>query len=192
MRNPVIIVHGFNNNETKMKHIAKSLSDLGCTVFSVSLKPSSGKLGIDDLAQQLKNFISDKIDSDQNIDLIGFSMGGLVCRYYLQRLNGLNKVDHFITISTPHNGTWIAFLLCNKGAKQMRFASDFIIDLNKDLDKLKSLKFTSIWTPFDLMILPTSSSHIDFGKEIKIKCLLHPLMVSNKKCIKAIECELLK
>jgi len=190
MKYPVILVHGLNDTSARMKHIEAALRNSGCTELPVSLEPSSGKLGIDDLAQQLKSFINTKVAPHQKIDLIGFSMGGLVGRYFLQRLNGINKVRHFISISTPHNGTWVAYLLWNKGAKQMRYKSSFITELSSDVLKLESLKVTSIWTPFDLMILPASSSHLYFGKEIIVKSILHSQMVSNKQLIKAIVIEL--
>ena len=97
MKYPVIPVHGLSDTSARMKHIEAALRNSGCTVLPVSLEPSSGKLGIDDLAQQLKSFIDTKVEPHQMIDLIGFSMGGLVGRYFLQRLNGINKVRRFIS-----------------------------------------------------------------------------------------------
>lgn len=143
------------------------------------------------MAEQLRLFIQQNVKQDQSIDLIGFSMGGLVSRYYIQRLSGMGRVKHFITISSPHHGTLMAKLLNNKGSKQMRPNSDFIQGINKDVNDLNQIKFTSIWTPLDLMIIPASSSHLPFGKEIRINCLLHPLMTSNKECIKRIKEELM-
>jgi len=191
-KNPVFLVHGFCDDDSKMKHIAKSLLTEGYTVYSTKLEPSAGQLGIDDLALQLNDFIKSNVKDEQRIDLVGFSMGGLICRYYLQKLNGLCRTDHFISISTPHHGTITAFTLWNKGALQMRYNSAFLLDLNNDLDKLNTLHFLSIWTPFDLMIVPASSSHVAVGCEKKVNCILHPLMVSDKYCINAIKCELLK
>ncbi len=37
-------------------------------------------------------------------------MGGVVSRYYLQRLGGLARVRRFVTISSPHHGTVTAYL----------------------------------------------------------------------------------
>lgn len=191
-KNPVVLVHGIFCTANEMRHIEGYLRNGGWTVYAVSLKPNSGRIGIDELASQLDKFIKDHIQPNQKFDLVGFSMGGLVCRYYIQRLGGLPRIEHFITISTPHHGTWLAYLLNNAGAKQMRVNSEFICGLNKDIDTLSSLKFTSIWSPFDLMIIPASSSHLNFGNEIKIFGILHPLMVHIHKCIKAIKAELLK
>ena len=191
-KNSVILVHGFMDNEQKMQAMERYLRDRGWNAFSVTLSPSYGKIGIDKLASQLDTIIRQRIADDVVFDLVGFSMGGLICRYYIQRLGGFNRVEHLITISTPHHGTLTGYLLNNEGAKQMRFESRFVKELNADVDKLHKLKFLSIWSPFDLMILPASSSHIHNVSERKIAVFLHPLMVWNKKCFHAIESELLQ
>ncbi len=192
MKIPVILVHGISDDSSKMEHMAHFLRHRGWTVYSISLKPSSGQIGIDQLAEQLNTFINEKITPTQKFDLIGFSMGGLVCRYYVQRITNPSHLDHFITLSSPHHGTLTAYLSRNKGARQMRINSEFLRDLNRDITKLNQLKFTSIWTPFDLMIIPSSSSRTGIGREIKIAALAHPLMVKNQKCLRAIETELLR
>jgi triacylglycerol lipase len=113
-------------------------------------------------------------------------MGGLICRYYLQRLDGMKKVNRFISISAPHNGDRMAYLLGNIGCRQMRPGSEFLKDLNSDLSRLEEVKIVSIWTPFDLSIRPPSSSHLPIGEELIIPVLLHPLMVRDNRVLKAI------
>ncbi len=192
IKNPVILVHGIGDKESKMKVMATYLRNAGLNVYTITLTPSFGQIGIDDLAKQLDGFIKNNFSDDQKIDLVGFSMGGLVCRYYIQRIGGLSRTEHFITISSPHNGSWLAYFLCNKGVKQMRPHSEFLKDLNSDILVLNKLKFTSIWTPLDLTILPASSSHTNIGNEIRISGIAHPLMVRNKKCLRAVEIALSK
>jgi triacylglycerol lipase len=192
IKNPVILVHGFHDTASTMRHLAKYLQKSGWKVYSVTLYPSSGQVGMDVLASQLDEFVKKNIPANQKFDLVGYSMGGLISRYYVQRLGGLQHIEHFITVSTPHHGTRIAGLLNNDGIKQMRINSNFINDLNVDIETLGQLKVTSIWTPLDLTIRPASSSHIDIGDEAKIWCPLHFLMVHNHHCMQAIERALLK
>ena len=64
-------------------------------------------------------------------------MGGIVCRYYLQRLGGIARVDRFVAISAPEHGTWWANtcpaeLLRWPGVAQLRPDSAFLRDLNSD------------------------------------------------------------
>jgi triacylglycerol lipase len=191
-KNPVLLVHGFHDKASTMRYVAKYLQKKGWKVYSVTLSPSSGQVGIEVLASQLDEFVKNNIPANQKFDLVGYSMGGLVSRYYVERLGGLQHMEHFITVSTPHHGTRIAGLLNNDGIKQMRTNSDFINDLNRESEMLNQIKFTSIWTPLDLTIRPASSSHIDIGDEVKVWCPLHFLMVHNHHCMQAIERALLK
>jgi len=85
----------------KMQAIGRDLVALGWDVYSVTLSPSDGQVGIDKLALRLNHKICERYEQVATISLIGFSMGGLICRYFIQRLHGLNRVEHFITISTP-------------------------------------------------------------------------------------------
>jgi triacylglycerol lipase len=68
----------------------------------------------------------------------------------------------------------------------MRPDSPFIQDLQQDVQMLAQVQFTSIWTPFDLIILPPASSQIAVGKEVQLPIAIHPWMVKDQRSIKAI------
>ncbi len=122
----------------------------------------------------------------QKFDLVAFSMGGLVARYYLQRLGGLERVDRFVTLSTPHHGTWMAYAIGNPGCRQMRPRSPFLLDLASDADRLQRLRFTSFWTPLDLIILPARSSEVAGARNVKTWITMHPLMVWQPSSLRAV------
>jgi hypothetical protein len=48
---------------------------------------------------------------------------------------------------------------------------------------LNKLNFTSIWTPYDLMIIPAESSQLGIGKEIIVPALLHPLILTDSRTL---------
>ncbi len=186
-KNPVLLIHGIYNTSAKFNTMANYLTHLGWSVHRLSLKPNNGDGHLEHLAQQVHNYIDNNFDSEQPIDLIGFSMGGLVTRYYLQRLEGVKKVQRYINISTPNNGTITAYALPNPGIKQMRPNSQFLQDLNKDIETtLNKIDVTVIWTPYDLMIFPASSSKIAIGEEIKLPVLTHEQMVTHQKLLTTI------
>jgi len=185
-RNPVLLVHGVTDTSHKMRRIASHLSSLGWQVYDIDLTPNNGDAKLEVLARQIAALVNQSFAPHQHIDLIGFSMGGLVSRYYLQRLGGINRVQRFISISTPHHGTLAAYFSLRPGCVQMRPDNDFMIDLHRDVDSLNRLNFTSLWTPFDLIILPPSSSQLGIGTEIVLPVLTHPLMVFDRRCLNAI------
>ena len=45
----------------------------------------------------------------ERIHVIGHSLGGLIARYYVQRLGGDARVHTLVTIGTPHQGTQLAY-----------------------------------------------------------------------------------
>lgn len=189
-RNPVILIHGIWDTKTIFNTMSARLTQLGWCVHSLNLTPNDGSLGLKSLAQQLADYISQTFDPEQSIDIVGYSMGGLVSRYYVQRLGGINRVQRFIAISSPHNGTLTAYSLPLPGYLDMRPGSNFLQDLNRDAATLAQINFTSMWTPFDAMILPSHSSQMPVGKEIKLNVWLHRQMVTDTQSINALVAEL--
>ena len=183
MANTLVLVHGFMDSARRMSYMARHLRDLGWKVLTPSLQPSNGRKSIEMLAGQLDNYIQGNIEPDERIDLIGFSMGGLICRYYLQYLNGLRKTKKFISISTPHLGTATAYLLPGAAIRQMRPKSTFLQALNNNIEELEKITFVSFYTPYDLIVVPAESSLIPFAKNYKMNALLHSQMVSNQNVL---------
>ncbi len=185
-RNPVLLIHGITDTSYKMRKIAIHLHDLGWQIHAIDLIPNNGDAKLEVLARQVADSIDRTFAPHQQIDIIGFSMGGLIGRYYIQRLGGIDRVSRFISISSPHRGTMAGYFSQRPGCVQMRPESKLIRDLGQDVDCLNQLCFTSIWTPFDLIILPPSSSQLGIGKEILLPIVAHPLMVFDRRCLDAI------
>jgi triacylglycerol lipase len=185
-RNPVLLIHGINDTGAVFYKMAPYLADRGWAVYDLSLKPNNGDVGLDELAGQVADYVAKTFDPSEPLDLVGFSMGGIVSRYYVQRLGGINQVQRFITISSPHHGTSIAYLSNRLGCLQMRPGSALLSDLNQNVSLLEQLNFTSIWTPFDGMIVPASSSHLPVGREVVVPVLLHSWMLTDSRSLQAV------
>ena len=185
-RNPVLLIHGIKDDARKMEPMARYLRAQGWDAKTMSFRPSWGQKGLDVLAEQVAQFIGENYAPGEKIDLVAFSMGGLVTRYYLQRLGGLDRVQRYITLSTPHHGTLLAYLLPNAGCRQMRFGSAFLRDLASDADRLAQLDFTSFWTPLDTIIVPARSSIMPQARNERMVIALHPLMVLQRSAKRAV------
>ena len=185
-RNPVLLIHGIKDDARKMEPMARYLRAQGWDAKTMSFRPSWGQKGLDVLAEQVAQFIGENYAPGEKIDLVAFSMGGLVTQYYLQRLGGLDRVQRYITLSTPHHGTLLAYLLPNAGCRQMRFGSAFLRDLASDADRLAQLDFTSFWTPLDTIIVPARSSIMPQARNERMVIALHPLMVLQRSAKRAV------
>jgi triacylglycerol lipase len=185
-RPPVLLIHGMKEDARKMEPLARYLRAHGREVYTTSLRPSLGQVGLDELAGQLDTYVRETFAPGERFDLVGFSMGGLVSRYYVQRLGGLERVHRFVTISSPHQGSVLAWLIPNPGARQMRPGSAFLRDLDRDADQLQRVGFTSLWTPLDLIIVPAHNSIVPGADSRRLWCLGHPLMVFQPSCKEAV------
>ncbi|MDJ1174218.1 lipase family alpha/beta hydrolase [Roseofilum capinflatum] len=186
-RNPVLLIHGIFRKAYVFNRMVKYLKERGWDVHRFDVVPNTSVVGLDRLAQQIKTYVDQNFAPDQPIDLIGLSMGGLVSRYYVQRLGGLDKIQRFITIASPHHGTYMAYLLPFIGAVQMRPGSQFLADLNGDVQQLEKVKFSSLWTPYDFVIVPAQSSIMPVGTNIKLCVFPHAMMVRSTSTLVTVE-----
>jgi triacylglycerol lipase len=188
---PVLFVHGIDDTVAIFDAMRARLERDGLSTHALTMTPPGGQARLEVLAAQLKAFIHQHLH-DRTFDLVGFSMGGLICRYYLQRLNGLARVRRLITLCSPHNGTLTAFMCNRPGCLQMRPGSSFLNDLNSDADTLSTVGFTSVYTPTDLMILPASSSRLPAARNMAVFVLFHGLVVRHPRMIQVVHALLLK
>lgn len=184
-RNPVLLVHGIADSQRNMQWMARQLRKDGWEVHTLNLTPNWAQAGIEPLAAQIGDYAREQFGG-RKFDLVGFSMGGLVSRYYVQRLGGLERVDHLVTLASPHNGTVLAHLVPNRGCREMRPGSKFLRDLERDASRLDGVKFTSLYTPYDLVIVPARSSVMPQARNIPLRVAAHPLMVLDKRCLRAV------
>lgn len=185
-RNPVVLVHGIWNSAAIFSALKAYLEEAGWPVYALSMTPNNGDALIEALAEQVATFVEKSV-GQQPFDLVGFSMGGLICRYYVQRLGGLGRVQRFVTVSAPHRGTALGLLSRDRpGIRQMRPGSPFLQALNRDVSPLESLQFFSLWTPFDLLILPPWSSQLGIGKEQRLSVPTHNRMIFDVSGLRAI------
>lgn len=186
-KNPVLLVHGIHDTQAVFGKMARYLRDRGWVTHGIDLTPNDGTAGLDDLAQQVQHLAAQQFGPNEPFDIVAFSMGGIVSRYYLQRLGGDRQVQRCVTISSPHHGTWMARWRNAPGIQHMRLNSTFLADLNRTLKTdLASVHLTSLWTPYDLMILPASSSRLGVGHEAQFPVLAHPLMLRDDRCLAAV------
>lgn len=183
----VVMVHGIFEDGKAFDSLKKRLETNGVKCFVPRLKPASGSPGLEKLAEGLKKDIDKEFGETEPFALVAFSMGGLVSRHYLQKLGGADRCQKFITVSTPHHGTKVAYTIPTRGAKQMRPGSEFLQELEETEDSLGDMPIISYRTPMDLIILPTRSSVWDRAENHSHNVVLHPLMLHSNSVLDKIE-----
>lgn len=188
----VVLVHGFMETGSNFRMLRQHLENQGFECLVPQMRPCDGRRGLEDLATGLKSEIDDAFGTGQPISIVAFSMGGLVSRHYLQHLGGAGRCKSLITISSPHQGTWAAWIYPGKGAAQMRPGSDFLATLAYSESRLGDMPIASYRTPMDLIILPADSSVWRRAENLEYKVPLHPMMLNSKLVIEDIERRLIQ
>lgn len=191
-RNPVLLIHGIDDTRAVMEPLGRYLEARGWQRFAFDMVPNDGREGFEVLARQVQREVAEirARTGAAKVDLVGFSLGGMVARVYLQELGGAAEVERLVTISSPHHGSWTAYLRWNALGEELRPASPIYRRLNANLDSLADVRHTAIWTPFDLMIVPSWSSQLPGARDVRIPVALHPWMLHDARCHQAVEAAL--
>jgi triacylglycerol lipase len=174
-----VLVHGIFNTGWVFRRMVRHLEDHGIRCHVITLKPCWGGPPIEELSAQLKQFIHDAVPEGDRFSLIGFSMGALVCRYYLQALGGYHRTRQFFSISAPHHGTIWSWVWIGRGTVQMRGNSEFLTRLNANQDMLSGMDLVSYWTPWDQVIIPPGSSVWSMAENVRVPVVTHQWMPNS-------------
>lgn len=180
---PVVIVHGWMNSNLIFTSLRKFLESKDFSVYMANFGFHAGDLDI--YAEKLGQYI--KNNKLKDAVLIGASAGALISFAYLQKLDGWNNVDKFISLSGPLKGTPVAYLdfLFTKAGFQMRPNSKFIKSLWQE--KIKNPeKIICLRAKYDEFV-PSSSSQIEGANNIIINTVGHTSLIAfSKKTLKTI------
>lgn len=179
--NTVLLVHGMFDSSSVLKPLRIALESQGFRTFSPDLTPCDGSAPIATLAEKLDDFIQTHLSNDEAFSIVAFSMGGLISRYYLQCLNGVNRAKTLITLGTPHNGSALAFFRTGEGFRDLRQGSTLLDTLKQTEEMLRPLNPLSIYTPFDLMIVPYTSSIWRIAKNVSLAVPIHCSLLSSPR-----------
>jgi len=188
-RNPIILINGLWNTSTIFSSITSKLDDIGIEYFAPTLKHSYGMTSIIDLTNILNELILEKYGLDKEIDILGFSMGGIIGRYWLQKFNGYKRTRRLISIGSPHKGTLMAQLIPKypfRGISEMKINSKFLRELADNDFFLDDIECISFFTYWDLMVFPSWLTNLNFGEKISLKVYKHRNLVRNSFSVEKI------
>lgn len=183
----VVLVHGFLETGTSFNPLKRRLERRGIQCIVPKLRPCDGRGGLEPIAEALKQEIDQSFGPNEPIDIVAFSMGGLVSRYYLQELGGASRCRSLTTLASPHHGTQTAWLYPSKGAIQMRPGSEFLSTLDQSEAALGKMPVVSYRSRLDLVILPSASSIWERAENIEHPSLLHPFLLTSPTVMRDIE-----
>ncbi|WP_405907019.1 MULTISPECIES: esterase/lipase family protein [unclassified Streptomyces] len=159
---PVVLLHGFIDNRSVFVLLRRNLAQHGGQHIE-SLNYSPLTCDIRTAAELLGRHIEEICErtGQGRVDIVGHSLGGLIARYYVQRLGGDVHVRTLVTLGTPHSGTRVAPLMnAHPIVRQMRPDSDVIEELRKPAPDCRT-RFVSFWSDLDQLMDPLETACVD-------------------------------
>ena len=182
----IVLVHGIFDSGQIFKRMQSAFEARGIHCLAPSLKPRDGHTGLDRLAEHLKLQIDAEFGPVEPLTIVGFSMGAIVSRYYIQELGGRDRVKQYFSIAGPHQGSIWSYFYPGRGAGHMRPGSDFLNNLNRSTEEFDGMECHAYWTPFDLMIIPQRSAILPFAENHRIMTWCHPCLLIHHEVIEDI------
>ncbi len=183
---PLVLVHGLWDSPRLFDRLINNIDSSRFTIMAPSLPHKLGRTSIYTLAETLDQLILDRWEPETAIDLLGFSMGGLIVRTWLQKMGGASRTRRFISVGSPHQGTFLAQLAPRywfAGLADMRRGSELIEDLNKDISPLKKIDCHSFFCRWDLMVIPGWQAVLPVGLKYSVEVVTHKGLISHPRAL---------
>jgi triacylglycerol lipase len=159
---PILLVHGIIDNHVIFTVMERALRRRGFQTLAAydygllthNIPRAAVRLG--EAIQKLS-----AATGYERIHVIGHSLGGLIARYYVQRLGGDSHVHTLVTLGTPHQGTqlaWAAPLL--PLVRQLAPSSPLIQELAQPAAGCRT-RFIAFHSDIDHLIVPSCNARLD-------------------------------
>ncbi|MFD1514592.1 lipase family alpha/beta hydrolase [Halomarina rubra] len=160
---PVVLVHGYGDTgETPWWDVARGyFRDVGYPddaihVLNLGAIPGTTVDSPEEYATAVQAALESVSDEHGSaVDVVAHSMGGLDTRWCVEKLDGAQYVDDLVTLGTPHQGTYAAYLgSLTPGGRDMRPGSEFLTALN-DGQLAEGVAYAALWSSADELIVPS-------------------------------------
>ena len=162
-----MLVHGLLDSPAVFNALKRCLGDQRQPLLIPELPLRFGLTPVPEAAELLGSHIEAAFGLEQPIDLLGFSIGGVIARTWIQLLGGHHRTRRFISVGSPQQGTltaqpWPGRLLA--GIADLKSGSPLLTELNGNLDALAEIDCCSFYSAIDLAVLPGWRAVLPVGR----------------------------
>ena len=177
-----MLVHGLWDTPHVFRRLRQHLELHPGEILAPHLPHRLGCTPLFTLAQDLDQAIGVRFGPDQPIDLLGFSMGAIIARTWIQLLGGHRRTRCFISLGSPQHGTllaqpWPRVLL--PGVADMKIGSALLRDLNRDVSALDRIICRSYFSPWDLIVCPGWRAVLPRGQRKRLPVWTHQQLIAH-------------
>ena len=187
MTRPLVLVHGLWDSPRLFRRLVQVLDQRSDRPLLIPHLPHGlGVVPLRELARQLDQHIQDRFGASQELDLLGFSMGGVIGRIWLQEWDGVGRVRRFFSVGSPQNGTLTAMPIPRvvlAGAADMKIGSSLLRDLNRDSSALRHTSCRSYFCTWDLLVCPGWRAVLPVGSRHRIPVWNHQQLIAHPRAL---------
>lgn len=186
--NPVIFVHGYTGNSTNFAALQAYLVANGWQsnrLYGYNYNWAGSNVisaqGLAALVNQIK-----ASTGASKVDIVNHSMGGLVTRWYLQKLGGAANVGHVASLAGANHGTtYASACTIYPSCVEMLPGSAYITSLSGD-ETPGSASYGTWVSPCDGIIIPYTSTRLSGADNHTLACVDHISILSNAQAMAGI------
>jgi pimeloyl-ACP methyl ester carboxylesterase len=158
---PILLVHGIVDNRSIFTLLRRGLRRRGFgRVFTMNYQVVTQDVKA--AARQLAACVDQVCEQTgyERIHVIGHSLGGVIARYYVQRMGGDERVHTLVTLGSPHQGTRAAHLVPHPVPRQLRPDSALMAELGEPAPGCRT-RFVCFWGDLDALMIPKRAATIE-------------------------------
>ena len=182
---PVLLVHGYGGGPASMAVLERVLESRDRRVLSVAL-PNGGRGDIAVSAGVVEEIVEE--EGATEVDIVGFSAGGLVARTFLEQGGG--RVRSLVFLGTPHHGTRLAGLatsvdpsLCARACREMVPGSHFLRTLNAGRHVPPGTSVANIYSADDGVVTPPRTARLEGARNVLIQDVCPGARVAHTRLV---------
>ncbi|MFY8149063.1 MAG: esterase/lipase family protein [Prochlorococcaceae cyanobacterium] len=192
---PLVLVHGMWDTPRLFDRLKRLLAGRRGPLLIPQLPHRFGITPIEEQAELLRMHIEAAFGREQAIDLLGFSMGGVIGRTWIQLLGGHRRTRRLISVGSPQQGTltarpWPGRLLA--GIADLKTGSALLRRLNDNLDTLLPVECCSFYCQPDLMVMPPWRARLPIGPGHSLPVWSHHQLMTHAAALCPLVEELLR
>lgn len=192
---PLVLVHGLFDTPRLFDSLRRRLDGRRSPLLIPHLPHGLGSVSLTELAALLDNRIEAAFGADQPLDLMGFSMGGVIARAWIQLLGGHRRTRRFTSVASPQRGTmaalpWPRWPLA--GIADMKPGSALLRQLAEGAEQLQAIECCSFYCPTDLTVFPGWQAVLPVGPRHPLPVFWHNRLMAEPASLDPLVAELLR
>jgi len=187
---PILLLHGLIDNRSTFTLLRRALQRRGYgQVLTLNYSPFTQDVRT--AALRLQRVVEQTCEQTgyERVHVVGHSLGGVVARYYVQRMGGDARVHTLATLGSPHSGTVAAHLLPTRLARQLRPGSELMMELAEPAVGCRT-RFVCFWSDLDHLVVPQHRARLDHpdlaARNVLLRGTGHMSLTFDKRVVREI------